>query len=132
MALRSAAAVEAGVIDVDEDVADEQAEPADFDGDGFGGQLPAGRDGRDALGGHDAPRGPHGMRRGLNLIIGEPVPSRPIRPVRLVVMVHLSVISFRTPSTPARSGAGFPARGPRPGWRRCPARRRYPRRRSRK
>ena len=32
--------------DVDEDVADEQAEPADFDGDGFGGQFPAERDRR--------------------------------------------------------------------------------------
>src|SRR5262249_11178608 len=30
-----------GHVEVDEDVADNEAEPADFDGDGLGGQLPA-------------------------------------------------------------------------------------------
>ena len=39
MALRTAGRSR-GMSDVDEDVADQQAEPANLDGDGFGGQLP--------------------------------------------------------------------------------------------
>ena len=35
-------AIDGSALDVDEDAADEEAEPADLDGDGFGGQLPAG------------------------------------------------------------------------------------------
>ena len=38
-------AVEGPALDVDEHAADQEAEPADLDGDGFGGQLPAGGDG---------------------------------------------------------------------------------------
>ena len=34
--------IDGSALDVDEDAADEEAEPADLDGDGFGGQLPAG------------------------------------------------------------------------------------------